>query len=56
MPDRLRKLGFQSVEFPSLRSLESHAKETGSRNELIDHHPSSHLAEKQYNDRPRKNA
>ena len=52
MPDRLRELGFERKEFKSVRELERHARETGSRAEVIDHDPNSHLAERQYNEKP----
>jgi hypothetical protein len=33
VPDRLRKRGYERVEFPSLRSLEQHGKQTGAVSE-----------------------
>jgi hypothetical protein len=48
MPERLQQLGFERVEFPSLRALEKHADSTGSRAEVIDYHKNSHLAERAY--------
>ena len=33
IPDRLKKRGYERVEFPSLRSLEQHGKQTGSISE-----------------------
>ena len=33
VPDRLRKRGYERVEFPSLRSLEQHGKQTGAISE-----------------------
>jgi hypothetical protein len=50
MPENLRKLGFKTVEFPTIRALEAHARETGSRAEILDHDPGSGSAEKLYND------
>ena len=33
MPDRLKRRGYERVEFPSLRSLEQHGKQTGAVSE-----------------------
>lgn len=48
MPERLRKRGFRRVEFPSIDSLEKHAKETGSRAEVLDYDVHSSRSEEQY--------
>jgi len=34
VPDRLRKRGYERVEFSSLRSVEQHEKQTGTRSEI----------------------
>jgi hypothetical protein len=48
MPERLQQLGFERVEFSSLRELQQHERSTGSRAEVIDYNKNSHLAERSY--------
>ena len=48
MPERLKQAGFTTVEFPTLRSLERHSKQTDSRAEVLDYDDHSSKSEKQY--------
>jgi len=53
MPQRLQQLGFQRIEFESLRSLDSHARETGSRAEIADFSRGSSTVDRIYEQRIR---